>query len=170
MKRPNDHYAYLKMQELAKFCRLNGLPVTPQRQAVLEALAKRDDHPSADDLFDEVKGTIPGISRTTVYRVLETLVKIGVAQKIGTHESRARFDADTSRHPHLVCVGCGLLLDCGEIQIGDLMPADVELRGFRLLGYSVQFTGLCADCLAGGAVPTKNPGGGPATITPKEDT
>jgi Fur family peroxide stress response transcriptional regulator len=164
MKSHETHYAYLKIQELTKACRLNGLPVTPQRQAVLEALARRDNHPSADELFEDVKLTIPGISRTTVYRVLETLVKIGVAQKIGTHESRARFDADTSRHAHLICVGCGLLIDFDGFEARDLMRNTQDSHGFRLLNYSVQFTGLCPDCLNGMA-PARTTG----TFVPMND-
>ncbi len=153
MKSQQTHYAYLKIQELTKACRLNGLPVTPQRQAVLEALARRNNHPSADELFEDVKLLIPGISRTTVYRVLETLVKIGVAQKISTHESRARFDADTSRHAHLICVGCGLLIDFDGCDDLDLMRNQRDNHGFLLLDYSIQFTGLCPDCLSGMAPP-----------------
>ncbi|MDY0270865.1 Fur family transcriptional regulator [Trichloromonas sp.] len=153
MKSHQAHYAYLKIQELTKSCRLNGLPVTPQRQAVLEALARRNNHPSADELFEDVKLLIPGISRTTVYRVLETLVKIGVAQKISTHESRARFDADTSRHAHLICVGCGLLIDFNGCEDLDLMRNQRDNHGFHLLDYSIQFTGLCPDCLSGMAPP-----------------
>jgi Fur family peroxide stress response transcriptional regulator len=145
-----DHFGYHKNQELTKFCRINGLPVTPQRQAVLEALAGRTDHPSADELFDEVRKQLKGISRTTVYRVLETLVRIGVVQKIGTEEARARFDADTRRHHHILCLGCGRLSDLKGIDIGELMPEQAEADGFRLFNYAVQFTGLCTECLASG--------------------
>ncbi|OHB26082.1 MAG: hypothetical protein A2X84_07580 [Desulfuromonadaceae bacterium GWC2_58_13] len=148
----SDHFGYHKMQELTKACRINGLPVTPQRQAILEALAGRSDHPSADELFDEVRKQLKGISRTTVYRVLETLVRIGVVQRIGTEEARARFDADTRRHHHILCMGCGKLSDLKGIDIGELMPDSAEVAGFRIFNYSVQFTGLCAECLASAEV------------------
>jgi Fur family peroxide stress response transcriptional regulator len=137
-----EYFAYHKIQELAKGCRINGLPVTPRRQAVLDALAGRSDHPSADELFDEVKKQLKGISRTTVYRVLETLVRIGVVQKIGTEEARARFDADTHRHHHILCMGCGKRDDLNGINISELMPDQPDVDGFRLFNYSVQFTGL----------------------------
>lgn len=153
MNKKAEYFISTKMQELAKACRLNGLPLTPQRRAILETLAGRKDHPSADELFDEVKARFEGISRTTVYRVLDTLVKIGVVQKINTHEARARFDADTTRHHHLLCIGCGMLGDLGEWRIDDLSPDHINLNGFRLMDFSIQFTGLCAECLAG-AEPT----------------
>jgi len=151
MEPKSDHFGYHKLQELTKACRINGLPVTPQRQAVLEALAERTDHPSADELFEQVKKQLKGISRTTVYRVLDTLVRIGVVQRISTEEARARFDADTRRHHHILCMGCGKLSDLGGIDLGDmgnLIPDQDKMKGFRLFNYSLQFTGLCAECLA----------------------
>jgi Fur family peroxide stress response transcriptional regulator len=143
-----DLFGYHKMQELTSACRINGLPVTPQRQAILEVLAGRSDHPSADELFEEVRIKLKGISRTTVYRVLETLVRVGVVQKIGTEEARSRFDADTRRHHHIICMGCGKLSDLKGVTIAELMPKHPDVDGFRLFNYAVQFTGLCAECLA----------------------
>ncbi|WP_432822301.1 Fur family transcriptional regulator [Trichloromonas sp.] len=153
MNKKPDQFGYHKLRELSQGCRINGLPVTPQRQAVLEALAGRNDHPSADELFDEVKKQLKGISRTTVYRVLETLVRIGVVQKIGTEQARARFDADTRRHHHILCMGCGKLSDLVGVNIAELMPERPDVDGFRLFNYSVQFTGLCSECLTGSDAP-----------------
>lgn len=148
MNKKNNQFGYHKMQELTQSCRINGLPLTPQRQAVLEALAGMSDHPSADELFDEVKKLRKGISRTTVYRVLDTLVQIGVVQKIGTEEPRSRFDADTRRHHHILCMGCGKLSDLVGVTIEELMPDRPDVDGFRLFNYAVQFTGLCNECLS----------------------
>ncbi len=164
-----DLFGYHKMQELAKACRINGLPVTPQRQAILEALAGRNDHPSADELFNEVRKQLKGISRTTVYRVLETLVRVGVVQKIGTEEARARFDADTRKHHHILCMGCGKLNDLKGVTIGELMPDHPDVDGFRLFNYTVQFTGLCAECLANAEF-TQAPAKPLTTSIDKEET
>jgi Fur family peroxide stress response transcriptional regulator len=165
----SDLFGYHKMQELAKACRINGLPVTPQRQAILEVLASRSDHPSADELFEGVKKQLAGISRTTVYRVLDTLVRVGVVQKIGTEEARARFDADTRRHHHILCMGCGKLSDLIGVNIAELMPKHPDVDGFRLFNYTVQFTGLCAECLTTTEV-SQTPASPITTSTDKEET
>lgn len=146
MKQPTEHFAFFKNQELVAACRINGLPVTPQRKAVLEALAGRDDHPSADELYEQARKQLRGLSRTTVYRVLDTLVKIGVVHKLSTQEARSRFDADTRRHPHVLCVGCGKLHDLDGVSMDEILPSLPQPKDFRLLDYSIQFTGLCADC------------------------
>ena len=135
-----------KLRHLEEGCRQNGLALTVQRRVVLDALAERTDHPSADQLYDAVRGRLRGISRTTVYRVLETLVGIGVIQKISNPESKARYDANTVRHHHIHCIRCQKIGDMhnSTIQLGQL-PAEAE-EGFTIIDYSINFSGICPDC------------------------
>ena len=56
--------------------RTRGHRITMPRRAVIEALAGRDGHPSADELCAEIEQRHPGIHRTTVYRTLETLAEL----------------------------------------------------------------------------------------------
>lgn len=120
--------------------------MTHQRRAVLEALAGRDDHPTADQLHDEVQGTLPDISRTTVYRVLEMLVGIGVARSVGHPGPTVRYEATTARHHHLACRLCGGLTDIAAPELDDLPMPPVDRLGFKIEDYSVQFTGTCNEC------------------------
>src|SRR5512144_2336301 len=93
-----------RVATLERVCRREGVPLTIQRRAVLEALLEHDDHPTADQILADVRGRLPGVSRTTVYRVLETLVGLGLAAKSCHPGSGARFDPETDRHHHLVCL------------------------------------------------------------------
>ena len=54
------------LEELAQICRKHTLPLTVQRRLVLETLSIRTDHPTADQVFDDVRKRMPEISRTTV--------------------------------------------------------------------------------------------------------
>ena len=65
-----------KLRQFEALCRSKRLPLTVQRRAIFEAVLERDDHPAADQVFEVVKERIPGVSRTTVYRVLDTLVDL----------------------------------------------------------------------------------------------
>ena len=65
-----------RLQEFEALCRERGSPLTVQRRDILKAILERDDHPSADQIYETVKDRIPGLSRTTVYRVLDTLVEL----------------------------------------------------------------------------------------------
>lgn len=135
-----------KSMEFEVACKDHGLALTIQRRAILVALASRTDHPTADQVYDDIRDKLKGVSRTTVYRVLDTLVSIGVAKKISNPESKARFDADTSRHHHLTCLKCGLVLDLHDPAYNYLQqPSGFETE-FDIMDYSITFTGLCARC------------------------
>ena len=128
-------------------CRAHGLPVTVQRRRIFEALCDRTDHPMPDQVYAAVKDTLPGVSRTTVYRVLDTLVRVGVLAKACSPSAARRVDPRTSRHHHLVCQRCDRLIDVDDEAVEHrIRPPDVRRRGFAIRGYSIYFTGLCAAC------------------------
>jgi Fur family peroxide stress response transcriptional regulator len=135
-----------KEKELEKICREHGLSLTIQRRAILDNLVCRTDHPTADQIYDDMKDQLKGISRTTVYRVLETLVSVGLARKISNPESKARFDADTSRHHHLTCIECGSIMDIHDRDLNNIeLPARFA-SDFEFIDYSISFTGRCSRC------------------------
>lgn len=126
-------------------CREHGLSITVQRRAILEELVSRRDHPSADQIFDVVGERLPGLSRTTVYRVLEALVRAGAARKVPHADSVARFDPIVERHHHLLCERCGRLFDLDDSEVrGFALPR--SLGSFAVRDYSINFTGVCAGC------------------------
>ena len=134
-----------QLVEIQTLCRQHGLPMTAQRRAVLEVLVARKDHPTADQLFEEVRVRLPDISRTTVYRVLETLVQMGAAQKVSHPGSAVRYDPFTAPHHHLVCLRCERLIDIVDPHLDGLRPP-VQREGFEILDYSVHFRGICSRC------------------------
>lgn len=133
-----------KLEQLEVACRTRGVPLTIQRRVILEALAGRDDHPTADDIWEAVRVRMPDVSRTTAYRTLDTLVRLGLAVRICNPGSRVRFDAKTRRHHHLVCVTCERMLDIDVPALDKLaLPVD---KSFEITDYSVHFRGVCAAC------------------------
>ena len=136
-------------QKLAEFeakCHQHKLPLTPQRRAVLEVLLRHTDHPSADQIYEEMRFRMPGISRTTVYRVLETLVRLGLAVKVFHPGAVARFDPVTQPHHHLYCFHCGSLTDLYDTQFEGVPFPENLPQGFEIVDFSVYFRGACSDC------------------------
>ena len=127
-------------------CRRRGLALTIQRRAVFEELLGRRDHPTADQVYEALVARLPGLSRTTVYRVLETLVDAGFARRVQHTGAVVRFDPVTERHHHLVCDSCGRLVDLEDTAVPRVPIPDARGRGFRIRDYSISFTGLCNDC------------------------
>lgn len=147
----------MKQDELQALCRAKGVPLTMQRALIMDALACRKDHPTADLIYEEVKTRAAGMSRTTVYRVLEAFVGYGIAQKIGSTVAKARFDADASRHHHVECVYCKEVADIAHGHPYEIALPPAEESDFVVTGYSIQFRGICPRCRANGG---SNPEGG----------
>lgn len=112
----------------------------------MDALAARKDHPTADEIYEGVKTQLTGVSRTTAYRVLETFVAHGLAQKIGSSGAKARFDADVARHHHLECLRCGAIIDIPHRQSYDIPLPATEDDFFQVFDYAIHFRGVCARC------------------------
>ena len=81
-----------------------------QREAILDILKKSYSHPTADEIYNDVKIELPNISLGTVYRNLDELVKSGIIKKIPT-TSKDRFDYMKSNHCHAICSECGHVHD-----------------------------------------------------------
>lgn len=137
------------LTDFEQLCRAHGMPLTVQRRAVLTALFNRFDHPTADHIFADLQKTLPGISRPTVYRVLDSLVKIGVAKKVCHPGAAARYETKLERHHHLVCVQCDKVTDFEHPSFDKLSLPNAATLGFELQDYSIHFRGICVDCARG---------------------
>ena len=126
--------------------RANGLPVTIQRRVVFEAVMEREDHPTADQIYEAVREQAPQISRMTVYRILGNLVTLGLLAKTSHPSSVARFDPKTRQHHHLVCLNCGGIIDLEEERLNKIAWPDVRSFGFEIEDYHINFRGRCAAC------------------------
>ncbi len=135
-----------KEQKLSAFiekCKKAGLKITPQRIAVYEILLNSTNHPTVEEIYEEVKKKYPFVSLATVYRTVETLEQMGLAKKVCYWGSSARYDANMEEHHHLICVKCGSIKD---IYLDEELNIPKNLNGFETSGYSVNIYGLCPKC------------------------
>jgi Fur family transcriptional regulator, peroxide stress response regulator len=131
-------------EEVRSLFRAKRIPLTHQRLAVYEELAERDDHPSAEALYESLKKAYPSLSLATVYKTLQTLAELGMVARVDSPAAQARYDAITDTHHHAVCTACGRIEDLFDPRL-DKLPAP-PARGFKISGHSVHFHGLCAAC------------------------
>jgi len=136
----------VRLRQFESLCRRQGLPLTVQRREILEAVLQRDDHPTADQLYESLQERIPGLSRTTVYRVLSTLVEVGVIRRLHHPGTAVRFDGKIDRHHHLVCKKCDKVIDIHDATWDEVPLPVVQREGFEIDDFSVHFTGICAKC------------------------
>ena len=132
--------------EIERICRERGLPLTAQRRVVFETL-RRLDHPTVDQIWEAAQQSLPEISRTTVYRILETFAAIQLIRKVCHPGAVARYEDNTQRHHHLLCRCCGRVTDFEDPALDQLALPGPQ-SGYQLDDYSVLFEGLCFRCLA----------------------
>lgn len=134
------------MDALIKKLRRQRISVTPQRLAVLSILEGRRDHPTAEQIYQEVRRHLPAISFNTVYKTLEVLCQRGLVNKVNPLHEVARYDIQTHNHAHLVCRGCHRIYDLERApEPLNLSPAEVP-PGFQVEHQTVIFWGVCPHC------------------------
>ena len=124
--------------------REKGIKLTPQRLAIMEYLDGNRDHPSAEDIYREVRKKYPMMSFATVYNTLETLKKKGDLTELTIDPERRRYDPDTEVHHHLICMKCRRIVDIHKDF--SLNIPDEDRDSFDVVGNHIEFYGVCPEC------------------------
>ena len=116
---------------------------TSQKLCILEFLKSTRVHPDAQTIYQEVKKTLPSVSKGTIYRNLESMVAMGKIKLIPGKQKNF-YDADITEHAHFICQGCGAIQDLA-ISIKKILPKNKEIGIIRET--DLYFFGLCKKCL-----------------------
>ena len=142
------------MTEMVRVARASGLKLTPQRLAIVRELAGDPTHPTAQELFERLRPSLPTMSFATVYNTLDTLAQTGLCAALSLSPGPARFDANMHPHDHAVCDACGEVRDItvrrdasGPVD-GRAPNRQVRASGFEVRAVELIYRGLCADCMA----------------------
>lgn len=126
-----------------------GLKITPQRLAILEAIYKLNNHPTAEDIIHEIRKNNPNIATGTVYKVLDALVENNIINKVKTDKEVMRYDGLTQNHHHLYCSECDLIEDYVDEELDELLRKHFEkrnIKGFKLQDIVLQIRGTFEKC------------------------
>ena len=137
---------HANLTDHAEALRGHGVQVTAQRIAVLRAVAGNP-HATADEVAQVARNEIGAISRQSVYDALGTLVEAGLIQRIQPVGSAARYeDRVGDNHHHLICRGCGQVLDV-DCAVGETpcLTASNNM-GYQIDQADVAYWGRCPAC------------------------
>jgi len=134
----------VKMQELS------GQRVTSQRRLLLDLLRHSEGHLDADELYRLAKEREPRISLSTVYRALSLFKELGLVEERHFAEEHHHYEVKRKReHHHLVCLGCGKVVEF-QSPLTKRIKEDVSRQsGFEILNASVSLEGYCERCRQG---------------------
>jgi Fe2+ or Zn2+ uptake regulation protein len=136
------------MQILKETLQKEGLRYTQQRQEIWNELCSSDEHRDAEEIFFTLRKRGLGISRATVYRTIDVLVKNKLIDKLDIGDGRARFEHNEKylHHDHLVCTRCGKIVEFYNDEIEELQNEIAKQYRFTLLDNRHQLFGICKDC------------------------
>ncbi|UCG79382.1 MAG: transcriptional repressor [Nitrospirota bacterium] len=124
--------------------RKTEMRLTPQRMAILEYLHGNIEHPSAEDIYKNVKGRYPSMSFATVYNTIEALKKNGLVRELTIDPVKRRYDPNMELHHHMICMDCNKVRDV-HIKLDINVPVE-QLGGFYISDNHVEFYGTCSEC------------------------
>lgn len=124
-----------------------GQRMTSQRRLLLSLIGDAEGHLNADQLFRRAKEKDPRISLSTVYRNLQLLKESGLVKERHFLEEHHHYEIkDLADHSHLVCTGCGTVLEF-ETPLTEEMKGIIETRNqFQVTDIEVNIHGYCPKC------------------------
>ena len=123
-----------------------ALKYSRQRQVIKDFLMTRKDHPTADVVYMNVRREYPNISLGTVYRNLSLLADLGEIRRLRIGDGIDHYDADTSKHYHVICTECGSVTDLKASGIDSIIDDIVQDYDGEIQGHVMYFYGVCAGC------------------------
>lgn len=132
------------------YLRRTDHPVTPQRIRVAEMLFGTHDHISADEIMVRLRNEGDPVGKATVYRTLDLLVEAGLIREHDFGEGFRRYEPRPTRprHEHLVCTGCGKVIEFQDDAIERLEREVAALHGFEPSHHRLEIYGRCEECRA----------------------
>ena len=135
---------------LVAHARANGLKLTRQREDILRAFLVADKHVGVEELLRRVRRRNPRVGHATVYRTMKVLSAAGLAAERhfvdGVTTWEPWCEEQSEHHDHLICTGCGGIVEFHDPRIERLQDEVAEARGFVLTRHRMELYGLCGSC------------------------
>ena len=130
------------LEEVRDYLVRNSIRPSFYRLRIFEYLVNKCTHPTADEIFNQLKKDIPSLSPATIYNTLRLFLEKKIIQQVNVEKNEARYDATMAWHGHLKCLACGQVFD---IQVENLKLGG--LTGFEIFEKHLDLRGLCPQCL-----------------------
>jgi Fur family peroxide stress response transcriptional regulator len=136
-----------RLDEMIEALRGQNFRLTPQRLEILRILASSREHPSVEQVFEEVRRRFPTTSLATVYRNILKLKELGQVLELGFAEGGNRYDGNRPfPHPHMVCIKCRRIMDPDVESLEELTARLARTTGFKIVNHRLDFFGICPRC------------------------
>ena len=137
------------------FLQGQGLKLTTERASLVREIFSTHYHFEADELHLKMKDKKVKISRATVYRTLELLVKSGMVRRVHLGEDHYHYEhiSGNSHHDHLICTTCGSVIEFHDPLIEVRQREICDRKRFTPTFHNLQILGVCDSCRRKGEQP-----------------
>ena len=137
----------------SRYLREQGLPITQQREAVAQAVFSSSGHLSVEEIEQRLRQGDERISKATIYRTLDLLVKSKLVEEHDFGEGFKRYEHRLSRQPvheHLICIECGTVIEFRSEELERIEERVLREHGFEPTRHRLEIYGLCEVCRSTG--------------------
>jgi len=134
-------------ERIRSLFRERGIACTAQRELVARTLLEMGSHVGANELHRKLARKNPRVALATVYRTLQLLKDNGlIAERHFGERWRRSENVAAAHHDHLVCLGCGTVIEFQEPLIEELQDRVARRNGFKAESHRLELYGYCRDC------------------------
>ena len=126
--------------------RRKGYKATPQRIAICRFVLRSRDHPTAQEIYREVRHAYPTVSLATVYKTLDVLSELRLVQELRFEHGKTKFDSYVEPHVNLVCRRCGNVSDLEHRLAREMVARVAATARFTPTDQRLDVYGLCQRC------------------------
>ncbi len=126
----------------------HGLRLTKQSELIAKTFFRHKGHISTEEFHHQAQKVDAGIGYATVYRTIKLLSGVGLAAQRSFGECFARYElaAQIGHHDHLICTGCGKIIEFENDRIESLQQDVAIEHGFRVTDHKLELYGTCKEC------------------------
>jgi Fur family ferric uptake transcriptional regulator len=135
---------------LEEYIAKKHLKSTTQRDVIFDRFfSYLGKHVTVDELYESVKKHYPRIGYATIYRTLKLFKECGLAFERNFGDGRAKYEPvkfEGEHHDHLICLGCGKILEFANEQIESCSNQVARMNNFNVINHKLELYGYCSSC------------------------
>ena len=124
-----------KIELLVEALKKEGLRFTEQRKSIWDEITSSDDHREAEDIFLALRKKNINVSRATVYRTIDVLVKNNLVRKLDIGDSPSKYEnkIDSHHHDHMICLETGDIIEFYNEELENLQDEIAKKHGYKVI-------------------------------------
>lgn len=138
----NEGYFNRRKNYIIEVLKGKNIRISKQRILILDYLMTHPIHPTAEEIFNDLKSEDPDISQATIYNNLNLFVKHKLVKELDFNMTSKRYEFYKKSHAHFICEVCGNIED---VEV-DEMDYEKSLSMYEIDNVEVTFRGICPEC------------------------